>query len=612
MKKLFITFFFAISTGLLGVTPVPYSEGVSFSSKITGTGATTMTVQGETTVVISDSVSSGTHESDITTVWLRPGKQYPVSFAGGNSISQYWMSFIAPQGYAVYINNLATDLYTVSGLSGSFSHTSYTVEIRPIASASGAITGTFSGIELGETISWEVSLGNLRTGRSAGKILFRERDLSNSPVSRERLYYAAPPANIGQISVVKDGASAQTLRQVCTPVGFVDIVDDAGGGYWFKFYTWGQATWNGTVYTFTGSPWKTIRVESPAASQLKITEKVGSGPDRVSLLTGSAATSSSSGGTITTSGGYTIHTFNSGGTFTAASALTNVDYLMVGGGGGGGNATNATSGGGGGGDVEYVTGASLSATSYSVTIGAGGASATAGSNSVFNSVTAYGGGRGGSATSGAATSGGSGGGGNTNTAGAAAGSGNHVYGGGAGDNGSHTWPGGGGGGAGGTGGGLATGIFNGGVGFQCAISGTTAYYGGGGGGGSYNSSNATYGGSGGGGGCPLGQTGGNGTANTGGGGGGAGADSNSGLSYNGGAGGSGVVIIRYPTNGTAVYNTWTLKEGDGTTWLRTVTHQSSIPAAGQRDVIASVYTGNSTSGSDLVAGVGRGTLPDCG
>ena len=45
------------------------------------------------------------------------------------------------------------------------------------------------------------------------------------------------------------------------------------------------------------------------------------------------------GGTITTSGGYTIHTFNSSGTFTVFSPITNVEYLVIAGGAGsdGGN-----------------------------------------------------------------------------------------------------------------------------------------------------------------------------------------------------------------------------------------------------------------------------------
>lgn len=117
------------------------------------------------------------------------------------------------------------------------------------------------------------------------------------------------------------------------------------------------------------------------------------------------------GGTVTTSGGYTIHTFNSSGTFTTNRAL-NVEYLVVGGGGGGG--TFRSGGGGAGGYRTNVSGAtsgggasaepalSLPArTSYTIIVGGGGPTATPatnganGSDSVFSTITSLGGGGGG-------------------------------------------------------------------------------------------------------------------------------------------------------------------------------------------------------------------------
>ena len=56
------------------------------------------------------------------------------------------------------------------------------------------------------------------------------------------------------------------------------------------------------------------------------------------------------GGTVTTSGSYRIHTFTSDGNFVVPTGLTlnNVEYLVVGGGGGGGPSNNGHQGGGGG------------------------------------------------------------------------------------------------------------------------------------------------------------------------------------------------------------------------------------------------------------------------
>ena len=57
---------------------------------------------------------------------------------------------------------------------------------------------------------------------------------------------------------------------------------------------------------------------------------------------------SATGGTITTSGNYRIHTFTGSANFIVSSGGT-VEVLLVGGGGGGGSALNTGTGGAGGG-----------------------------------------------------------------------------------------------------------------------------------------------------------------------------------------------------------------------------------------------------------------------
>jgi RHS repeat-associated protein len=563
---------------------------MGFSFKIDGTGSASITMYDETgTEYLAATASGSTIESDTGTAWMIPGKSYTLTFWGYGP-PDYTMSFIAPTGYSVYVNGVATNLVARSPGTG-WHLENYTVELRPGAGEAGGMWGEFSGIQIGKAIAWGVGLGDLRTGRSAGGIQFKNPDLSGSPASRKKIYYAAPPANVGQVVVVYDGPSSTRLRQVCTPIGLTDLVD-VTGGYEIRCYSWGQvASWTGSMYTFSGSPWKTIKVESPRSSQLKITETQGA-VVRVSNLTGSGCIGVT-GGTASTSGSYTLRTFNSSGTLGITGTLSSVDYLVVGGGGGGGNSGGSTAGGGGGGDVETGT-TSLSSGSYAVVVGAGGSSTTNGVASSFNSIAATGGGLGSDSTH--ATSGGSGGGGGANTAGAAAGTGSNAHGGGTGDNGGHSWTAGGGGGAGVAGGGIqlwpGAVNFNGGDGIQSSISGTATYYGGGGGGGAVNISNVTTGGQGGGGAGGW-QFGNSGTANSGGGGGGAGNG------YNGGSGGSGVVIVRYPTANECNF-VWTLTEGDGTTVARTTTHTNSSPAAGQRDDVAAVYNGNSTSSGNLV------------
>ena len=108
-----------------------------------------------------------------------------------------------------------------------------------------------------------------------------------------------------------------------------------------------------------------------------------------SAFASSGFVSTASGGTITISGGYAIHRFDTSGTFTPYFS-GNVEVLLVGGGGGGGP---TYSGGGGGGGVVYITSSYVTSdTSYSVVIGSGGASGTKGHNTTVFGATAAGGG----------------------------------------------------------------------------------------------------------------------------------------------------------------------------------------------------------------------------
>ena len=270
-----------------------------------------------------------------------------------------------------------------------------------------------------------------------------------------------------------------------------------------------------------------------------------------------------SGGTVTTSGSYRIHTFTSSGTFTNTIPLTNVETLVIAGGGGGG-----TGGGGGAGGyrssvVGETSGGGASAESrisiptgtFTVTIGGGGSPAPAsskggngGNSSISGSgittITSTGGG-GGGGDNGGGFNGGSGGGGGTiasGTSSGGAGTSGQGYRGGNQNNGLNH----------GAGGGGAAGVGadgsstkNGGAARSSSITGTSVARAGGGGGAARSGAGSS--GTGGGGGAGNGNsnsggTGGSGSANT-------GSGAGSGPGYPGygtpGTGGSGVVIIRY-------------------------------------------------------------------
>ena len=259
--------------------------------------------------------------------------------------------------------------------------------------------------------------------------------------------------------------------------------------------------------------------------------------------------------------GFWVHRFMKVGTaqFTPTEDIT-VEYLVVGGGGGGatGGIAYGTGGGGAGGLITSVGGCysgggtpgtgsapgqpvKLKAgTTYSVTVGDGGAAGANGQDSVFGNsgaefARAKGGGGGGGSHA-AGQPGGSGGGGGSDGGAAGAGTTNQGFAGGAGGPGD---VGSGGGGAGGVGLPLASGV-HGGPGLANTITGNRVIYAGGGGGGNGGNGGQGSGGAGGGGGAGAGSngTGGAGVNGRGSGGGG-------GTSGAGGKGGSGIVIIRY-------------------------------------------------------------------
>jgi hypothetical protein len=241
-----------------------------------------------------------------------------------------------------------------------------------------------------------------------------------------------------------------------------------------------------------------------------------------------------------------------------------VTYLVVAGGASGGGGTYHAGGGGAGG-YRTDTLTMNKETAFTVTVGAGGATATGnavgvnGANSVFYNITSAGGGGGGSYSSETALAGGSGGGGAGETP-TTAGAGNtpptspvQGYAGGAG-NGGANGAGGGGGGAsqvGSVGGATPNAPGgDGGDGAANTITGGSVTYAGGGGGAGVGSGTAGAGGAGGGGAGGSGANGVAGTANTGGGGGGA----ERGGTATSGAGGSGIVILKIVDTNSATFS----------------------------------------------------------
>ena len=223
-----------------------------------------------------------------------------------------------------------------------------------------------------------------------------------------------------------------------------------------------------------------------------------------------------SGGTISNSArsGYITHTFTSPGNFVTDGSLTSSEIFVIGGGAGGGG--RRYGGGGGAGGAMLATGVTLSAATYGVVVGSGGAGGTYpspnngnrgtdGSNSIFNpggpqQRQGTGGGGGGALDDNKDGKDGGCGGGASSTPPSSGGSSTQPSAPGSGTDygnrgGNYNTPGGGWAPAGGGGtaangqdspGDRVNGGGNGGAGVQLSISGTATYYGGGGAGGSFD------------------------------------------------------------------------------------------------------------------------------
>ena len=296
---------------------------------------------------------------------------------------------------------------------------------------------------------------------------------------------------------------------------------------------------------------------------------------------------SSSGVVVTQDGNHCVVQFTGSNTWTPPAGVNSITYLIVGGGGAGGTnppGTNRGPGGGGAGGLLAGT-ATISAGTFPITVGAGGAgrardsaNVNKGNNGESSSafgLTAIGGGGGGATSNGFNTTisgadGGSGGGGANHEGSGGSGTLNQ------GKNGgrqSGNWPqggaGGGGGGAGTAGSNASDSGFNGnggdgGNGLANSITGVSTVYAGGGGGAHGGGGTAGAGGSGGGGRADTtselndAQSGQNGT-------GGGGGASRFGTS---GSGGSGIVIVRYALTGEILRFDATNPDSytSGTTW----------------------------------------------
>jgi hypothetical protein len=442
-----------------------------------------------------------------------------------------------------------------------------------LANSSITVNGTSASLggtlTLKEEINWQavqVADGSTQVVATAGNGYFLD---TNAGVIE--VFLPSSPTR-GDVVAVVDYAGTFATNQCIVNTGGVNI--DSTVGSEFKLTT--NETIAYFVYVDSNKGWMVYLNQAAGTTPTVTGNELGGGYDTVTYI-------SATGGTVTESGDFKIHTFTGDGCFVVATTGTGgcapavVDYLVI---AGGGSGAEGCGGGGGAGGYRESTGNSgcytasplatpigitVTATTYPITVGGGGAgipvsgpyqSGNNGSNSIFSTITSAGGGGGGGGPNAGPSvngnPGGSGGGGQPGGPIGPVGQGGTgntpptsppqgQNGGNGFNNPGNKGGGGGGAGAAGNPGSAPNGGGGpGGTGVTTSITASPVQRAGGGGGASSNGSSGSNGGAGGGG--PAGYPGGPataGTVNTGSGGGGGGCSGTT------GAGGKGIVIIRY-------------------------------------------------------------------
>jgi len=288
-----------------------------------------------------------------------------------------------PTGVTVTEGDQQATLEWTPGSSNGLDITGYKIE-KNDGSWSTAVTNTASA-----------AASKVVTGLTNGTTYtFRIKAINS--LGESEVYSVAPAGKVPRGTPLVPGTLS--LAAGSTPTTMVNLSWSAGGtngatitGYSVQKSTDGSS-WSSitastgnanTTYTATGLTHTTQYYFKVAAVNVA---GIGTYSNEPTITTSAAI--NATGGTITTSGSYKIHTFTSSGTFAVTTGGANVELLMVSGGGSGGAykhpwSPNCVGGGGGGGGCvnEYDGGETLTianSTDYAVTVPAGHSSAGGG------------------------------------------------------------------------------------------------------------------------------------------------------------------------------------------------------------------------------------------
>lgn len=209
------------------------------------------------------------------TVQLEPEKSYNL-YVSGDWISFFAVTLAPPPGYLMEINGERRTRFTVGSIPSFYSDT---LIVRVVAPSSdlGAPVRAGEGSSLApDRIYWEVGMGSLQNGNSAGKLTLSD------PGASDTWSTILTPAALGYenpSSEIKIFRSSGKLRQIITPQADVDIVtstEDGGLGanqFEIRFYYPDPSQGMSSLHTFSGKdPYVKYRIEpGGTATSMKMT-----------------------------------------------------------------------------------------------------------------------------------------------------------------------------------------------------------------------------------------------------------------------------------------------------------------------------------------------------
>jgi RHS repeat-associated protein len=184
---------------------------------------------------------------------LAVGETYDLML-GGSGVIAATIQALPPVGYEMEIERVVRDRYSISGES------TLSIRVRPPKNDAPARGGVATSLAVERTL-WQVSLGSLSTGDSAGALAFIDTGGSGGVASiftPAGLVYSQPSSEVAVIPNdpnVPPPYASNTPRQIIAPQVCVDIVVTSSDQWHLKFYHRSQlGSPVGSLYQFTGDP----------------------------------------------------------------------------------------------------------------------------------------------------------------------------------------------------------------------------------------------------------------------------------------------------------------------------------------------------------------------